>query len=201
MPNLPIGKLGQELWFDFPVGWTATEFDRDKSDSQGPGFYRQVVISDGVEHTRGVDIVARPPAPEHRIQLIEVKDDRLRQMPAQQRHEELRKTLLRKVLGTLAGLVIAERIGEPSLHHLACVGEKPNIEAVLFLEEPAPAPVPSGGSVKKLRKLNRSAFRSDLELRLAAKLGTWGIPFYLFNLSSHPPREWTVRDEVGSASV
>ncbi len=197
MPSLPIGKPGKELWFDFPAGWTVVEFDEDKANGRPPGYYRRTIISEGVQSVRGVDIVARPPAPSERLLLIEVKDDRERTIAPHLRHEELRTTVLQKVLGTLAGLVIAERTWEESLLRLACLSEKPTIEVVLFLEEP-PLPVtPDVGSRRALRRLVNNTYQSDLEQRLTAKLVTWAMPFYLFNLTANPPTEWAVRGAVG----
>ncbi len=198
MPTLPIGDPGAPpadfLYFNFPANWEAVEFDRDKHAPTGQtaGFYRHTILSEGVEHIRGVDIVARPTA-EMRLQLIEVKDDRKRTLPASDRHEELRKTVLNKVLGTLAGLTVAERVGEPTLRSLACLSQRPAIDVVLFLEEPPVVVVPNVGSKRALRRQTRSVFRSSLEQNLMAKLATWGLPFYLYNLSNRQPAEWVVQ--------
>ncbi|HYE77222.1 MAG TPA: hypothetical protein VEI97_04475 [bacterium] len=193
MPTLPIGEPVPTLEFNFPAGWEVEEFDRDARPGHPAGFYRQTIMGDGVKHIRGVDIVCRSPDAAPRVLLIEVKDDRPRVTQSRERHEELRLSIQNKVLGTLAGLVIAERVGEASLQPMACLTRHPRVEVVLFLEEPPPAPIPNVGSKKKLRKQVRTAYKSNLDQDLSATLHKWGLPFHLYNLTNRQPVEWTVR--------
>lgn len=182
------------LAFDFPADWHAVKYDYDAEPASGEpaGFYRSVILSEGVQQVRGMDIVCRLPGEAKRLQLIEVKDERKRDPTTgvALRHEELRQTMLRKTLGTLASLVLAERLGDASLQPMACLSQNPLIEVVLFLEEPSLAPQRS----TQLRKVTEKDRRNILDQKLTAKLYQWGIPFFLYDLDKRKPALWQVRD-------
>ena len=137
-----------------------------------------------------MDIVCRLPDVPAKLQFIEVKDDRKRTTGTGDRHAELFISVLQKTIGTLAGLVLAERLGE--LRPQACLSQNPPIEVVLFLVEPAPVAVATAeNDLSRLVKKERVA---ALDQRLTAKLDEWGILFALCNLSNRLPRDWQVRD-------
>lgn len=185
---------GKGLAFDFPSDWQVQKYDQDAEGAAGTaaGFYRRVILSEGVQQVRGMDIVCRLPGQPNWLQLIEVKDERKRDPAADvgTRHEELRQTVLRKTLGTLAGLLLAERLGDDSLRPVACLSQQPLIEVVLFLKEPAVQPARQ----TLLRKATEKDRANLLDQRLTAKLGQWGIPFFLYNLDKRKPALWQVRD-------
>jgi|GEM_PF-1612565 len=191
---------GQGLGFDFPATWQAVKYDQqeDAATNEPAGFYRRVIQSEGVKHIRGMDIVCRLPDETPRLQLIEIKDDRKRQANKApgDRHTELYETVLSKTMGTLAGLTLAERLGDDSLRPMACLSRLPQLEVVLFLVEAVPVPVPNVGSRRALRRLTKLESKSTLDQRLTAKLYQWGIPFSLYNLTNRPPHPWQVRDLV-----
>lgn len=187
-------KAGKGLAFDFPSDWHVVKYDQDAEPAinEPAGFYRSVILSEGVQQVRGMDIVCRMPGESVRVQLIEVKDERERAPDTNVavRHEELRQTVLRKTMGTLAGLLLAERLGDGSLQPMACLSRQPLIEVVLFLEEPELLPQRSTA----LRKLTEKNRKSILDQKLTAKLHQWGIPFFLYDLSKRKPSLWQVRD-------
>ncbi|WP_460585434.1 hypothetical protein [Hymenobacter arcticus] len=180
--------------FDFPAGWYAVKYDHDAepASNEPAGFYRRIILSEGVQQVRGMDIVCRLPGEHAHLQLIEVKDERKRDLATDiaLRHEELRQTILRKTLGTLAGLVLAERLGDASLRPMACLSQQPLIEVVLFLEEPLLAPQRS----TLLRKVTEKDRKNILDQKLTAKLYQWGIPFFLYDLDKRKPALWQVRE-------
>ena len=202
------------LAFDFPPDWQVTKYDQQADDSADElaGFDRRITQSAGVKHVRGMDIVCRLPGNLPSLQLIEVKDDRLRAadvLPApcrwpagdcQQRlsnstlrHTQLYETVLLKTVGALAGLLLAERLGENTLRATACLTQNPAIEVILFLAERPVEAEPT--SVRA--KLRRSAGLDRTEVlhqKLTAKLHQWGLPFKLYNLTNRPPALWQVRD-------
>ena len=187
-------KAGKGLVFDFLSDWRVVKYDQDaEAETTEPaGFYRSVILSDGVQQVRGMDIVCRLPGEPERLQFIEVKDERERD-PATNvalRHEELRLTVLRKTMGTLAGLLLAERLGTDSLRPMACLSRQPVVEVVLFLEEP---PLPTR-RLTELRKATEKDRKNILDQKLTAKLHQWGIPFFLYDLEKRKPALWQVRD-------
>lgn len=187
-------KAGKGLAFDFSSDWRVVKYDQDAEveTNEPAGFYRSVILSDGVQQVRGMDIVCRLPGEPERLQFIEVKDERERD-PATNvalRHEELRLTVLRKTMGTLAGLLLAERLGDNSLRPMACLSQQPLIEVVLFLEEPELLPQRS----TPLRKSTEKDRKNILDQKLTAKLHQWGIPFFLYDLDKRKPVLWNVRD-------
>ena len=189
-------KAGKGLAFDFPSDWRVIKYDQDvePSANEPAGFYRSVILSDGVQQVRGMDIVCRLPGQPARLQLIEVKDERERafDISVAVRHEELRRTVLRKTMGTLAGLLLAERLGDNFLRPMACLSRQPLIEVVLFLEEPELLPQRS----TPLRKSTEKDRKNILDQKLTAKLHQWGIPFFLYDLDKRKPALWQVRDLV-----
>ena len=190
MPTIQENNIA----FDFPADWYAVKYDHDAEPASGEpaGFYRRIILSEGVQQVRGMDIVCRLPGEVNCLQLIEVKDERKRD-PATNvavRHEELRQTMLRKTLGTLASLVLAERLGDDALRPVACLSQKPLIEVVLFLEEPPLAPQRS----TLLRKVTEKDRNNILDQKLTAKLHQWGMPFFLYDLDKRRPALWQVRD-------
>lgn len=140
--------IEDDLAFDFPPGWQVTKYDQeaDPNTDTPAGFYLRIIQSNGVKHIRGMDIVCRLPGAPTKLQLLEVKDDRTRTLGEGERHTELYETVLRKTIGTLAGLLLAERLGDDSLRPLACLSQQPHLEVVLFLIEPVLASVPDVGS-------------------------------------------------------
>lgn len=192
MPTIQENSLA----FDFPADWYAVKYDHDAEPASGEpaGFYRRVILSEGVQQVRGMDIVCRLPGQPERLQLIEVKDERKRD-PATDvalRHEELRQTMLRKTLGTLASLVLAERLGDASLRPVACLSQQPLVEVVLFLEEPPLAPQRS----TLLRRVTEKDRKNILDQKLTAKFYQWGMPFFLYDSDKRQPALWQVRDLV-----
>lgn len=190
-------KDGKGLAFYFPADWHAVKYDQDVdlATNEPAGFYRRVVLSGGVQQIRGMDIICRLPGKPHRLEFIEVKDERERD-PATNvalRHEELRQTVLRKTIGTLAGLLLAERLREGSLRPMACLTRNPEIKVTLFLVEPPAVPVPPRRN-KELRKLTKQQTKTGLDQQLRANLDEWGILFYLANMDDRPPTPWQVRD-------
>lgn len=188
MPTIAENNLA----FDFPSDWQVIKYDQDAEPAanEPAGFYRRVVLSEGVQQVRGMDIVCRMPGESLRLQLIEIKDERQRN-PAVEvavRHEELRQTVLRKTLGTLAGLLLAERLSDDLLRPMACLSRQPLLEVVLFLEEPAPT------RQTLLRKTVEKDRANLLDQKLTAKLRQWGIPFFLYDLAKRKPALWQVRD-------
>jgi hypothetical protein len=189
-------ETGEGLAFDFPRGWKVRKYDQDAEAATNTpaGFYRRVILDDGVQHIRGMDIVCRLPDKPRRLQFIEAKDDRKRAMATGERHTELYETVLRKTIGTLAGLTLAERLGDDSLRRIACLSRQPHIEVILFLVEPAIPSRPRQSDRNELRRLVREEGKVTLEQRLRAKLDAWGLPFNLYNLTNRPPTLWQVRD-------
>ena len=185
----------KNLVFDFPAGWQAVKYDQDTEPgaSEPAGFYRRIILSEGVQQVRGMDIVCRLPGAPARLQLIEVKDERTRASTTDTevalRHEELRQTVLRKTMGTLASLLLAERLGDDSLRPMACLSQRPALEVVLFLEEPA-LPLVRQTLLRKTVEKDRTNL---LDQKLTAKLRQWGIPFFLYDLHKRKPALWTVR--------
>ena len=101
---------------------------------------------------------------------------------------------MQKTAGTLAGLVLAERLQEVSLQPFACLSQQPAIEVILFLMEPEllpEAPDPGENGIYQLAKKQRVA---DLDQKLTNKLAEWGFDFHLHNLSNRLPSDWQVRD-------
>jgi hypothetical protein len=192
MPTIQENNLA----FDFPADWYAVKYDHDAEPASGEpaGFYRRIVLSEGVQQVRGMDIVCRLPGEPKCLQLIEVKDERKRNPTTDVavRHEELRQTMLRKTLGTLASLVLAERLGDALLRPVACLSQQPLIEVVLFLEEPPLALQRS----TLLRKVTEKDRKNILDQKLTAKFYQWGMPFFLYDLDKRRPALWQVRDLV-----
>ncbi|WP_375419381.1 hypothetical protein [uncultured Hymenobacter sp.] len=186
----------RELVLEFLDGWQVVQYDRQANSKTGEpaSFYRRIIEQGGVTHVRGVDIICRLPGLPERLEFIEIKDDRKRTMKAGPRHAELFTTVLQKTAGTLAGLVLAERLGEESLRPHACLSQNPTIEVILLLVEPAPVPVQAVSGENNLRRLAERQGKTTLEQRLNAKLEEWGLRFALYNLSNRPAPDWQVRD-------
>lgn len=180
----------RKLEFKFPDDWQVVAYDRPAS------FYRRVVEKGGVQQVRGIDMICRRPDLPERLQFIEVKDDRRREVEVGPRHTELFRTVMQKTAGTLAGLLLAERLREESLWPHACLSQQPAIGVVLFLVEPAagPLPEPMDSTENNLYRLAKRERISGLDQRLTAKLGEWGLSFVLHNLSTRPATDWQVRD-------
>jgi hypothetical protein len=159
----------KNLEFNFPPGWLVVKYDQDAEPvtDEPAGFYRRVILPDGVQQVRGMDIVCRLPGQQEALQFIEVKDERERNsmVDAPLRHEELRQTMLRKTLRTLASLVLAERLGDDSLRPMACLSRQPQLEVVLFLEEP-PVPIPRRTQLRRGTEKDRV---NMLDQRLTSK--------------------------------
>lgn len=198
MPQIEEGRL----IFDFPAGWEVVRYDQDADIEAGVevGFYRRVVINGNEEaelpalqRIRGIDFVARAADAAPRVQFIEVKDDDLNTEERQARHKVLYETVLLKTFNSLSGVLLAERLREPSLAPMACLSLHPVVEVVLFLVEPPVAQVSAIGSKRKLRRQNRAVKRNGIDQQLAAKLAEWHLPFYLYNLTTRLPPHWQVR--------
>ena len=165
----------RKLEFKFPNDWQVVAYDRPANLATGEpaSFYRRVVERGGVQYVRGIDILCRLPDLPERLQFIEVKDDRSWQPPSEDngrkkepRHTELFRTVMQKTAGTLAGLVLAERLQEVSLQPFACLSQQPAIEVILFLMEPEllpEAPDPGENGIYQLAKKQRVA---DLDQKL-----------------------------------
>lgn len=185
----------KKLLFDFPDEWQVVQYDAkaDPVTDNPAGFYRRVITGGGVKHIQAVDFVCKPSGILARLQFIEVKDDRLDARAEGERRTLLFEAVMSKVASTLAGLLIAERLGEKlddnQLRPLACLTEQPLIEVVLFWVEP-----PVTGST--LRRVVKKSGKVDLQQRLTAKLHQWGMPFALYNLADadRAAPEWAVRD-------
>ncbi|MBD2770168.1 hypothetical protein IC235_19960 [Hymenobacter sp. BT664] len=194
-------ETGECLVFDFPSNWKVVKYDQEEDSSidEEAGFYRRIILGeesadDDAQGIRAMDIVCRLPGKPKRLQLIEVKDDRKRKIAKGDRETELYKTLLLKTVGTLAGLTLAERLGDDSLRPMACMTQKPAIEVILFLIEPPEEPVPIVGSKRTLRRLVHQQLKTTLDQRLSAALNRWGLLFTLYNLSNRLPPDWQVRE-------
>jgi hypothetical protein len=187
--------IEKRLAFDFADGWQVIKYDQRANPETGEsaGFYRRVIEKGGVQHVRGIDLICRLPDLPERLQFIEVKDDRKRELAAGPRHAELFITVMQKVASTLAGLVVAERLGDASLLPYACLRQQPAIEVVLFLVEPELG-VPATSGENGLYRLAKKQGVTALDQRLFAKLAEWNLPFVLYNLSNRRPSDWQVRD-------
>lgn len=196
-------ETGEGLAFDFPPDWQAIKYDQeeDLALNKKAGFYRRTIlgaseaqVGDDAQGIRAMDIVCCLPGVLKRLQLIEIKDDRKRKTAKGDRETELYKTLLLKTIGTLAGLTLAERLGDDSLRPIACLSMKPAIEVVLFLIEPPALPASAVGSRRTLRRLVNQQLKTTLDQRLAAALNRWGLEFTLYNLTNRLPPDWQVRE-------
>jgi hypothetical protein len=202
MPIVTEGKLV----FEFPDDWQVVAYDRPANPATGEpaSFYRRVVEKGGVQYVRGMDIVCRLPDSPERLQFIEVKDDRKRETdaekpadckPKEPRHTELFRTVMQKTAGTLAGLLLAERLQEESLRPHACLSQEPAIEVILFLLEPAlllAQPDPAENDIYRLARKERV---TGLDQKLTNKLAEWNLRFHLYNFSpDRLPPDWQVRD-------
>jgi hypothetical protein len=192
MPTVVEKKLA----FDFPTDWVVTKYDHqaDPVTNEPASFYRRVIEKGGVQNVQGVDIICRLPGVTDQLQFIEVKDDRKRTLAVGPRHAELFISMLGKTSGTLAGLLLAERLNEASLSFCTCLSQRPVIEVVLFLVEPPPVAELEGDTKNSLRRLNRQDYITSLDQRLTAKLGEWDLDFRLYNLTDRPAPNWQVRD-------
>ncbi|RZJ57165.1 MAG: hypothetical protein EOO55_03935, partial [Hymenobacter sp.] len=165
MPSVTEGKLG----FEFPADWQVVAYDRPADSATGApaSFYRRVVEKGGVQYVRGIDLICRLPDSPERLQFIEVKDDRKRELEAEEqasdikkqpRHTELFRTVMQKTAGTLAGLLLAERLQEEAMRPYACLSQQPAIEVILFLVEPElplEAPDPAENGLYRLARKER----------------------------------------------
>jgi len=198
MPQIEEGRL----IFDFPTGWEVERYDQDADIEAGVevGFYRRVIINGNEEkelpalqRIRGIDFVARAADAAPRVQFIEIKDDDLNTEDREARHTVLYETVLLKTFNSLSGLLLAERLREPSLTPMACLSLHPVVEVVLFLVDPPVVQVPAIGSKRQLRRQNKAVKRNGLDQQLTAKLAGWHLPFYLYNLTTRQPPHWQVR--------
>lgn len=195
-------ETGAGLAFDFPADWQVVKYDQDEevATAEAAGFYRRVVLgakeedSEDAQGIRAMDIVCRLPGLLEHLQLIEIKDDRKRTQEKGGRETELYNTVLLKAVGTLTGLLLAERLGEASLQPMACLSRQPAVEIILFLVEPAVEPVSDVGSKRKLRRLAKLQVKTTLDQRLSSTLKRWGLPFALYNLTNRLPPDWHVRE-------
>lgn len=193
----------RRLVFEFPDNWQVVAYDRPVNvlTSEPASFYRRVVEKGGVQYVRGMDIVCRLPDAPMRLQFIEVKDDRNWKPAGEEqagskknepRHTELFRTVMQKTAGTLAGLLLAERMQEDSLLPIACLSQEPAIEVVLFLVEPEITPDPAENGIYQLASRQRVA---GLDQKLTNKLAEWGLKFHLYNLTpDRRPPNWQVRE-------
>ena len=184
----------RNLELEFSSDWKVIQYDQRANSKTGEvaSFYRRIIERGGVQQVRGMDIVCRLPDVPAKLQFIEVKDDRKRRIGTGDRHAELFISMMQKTVGTLAGLVLAERLGEASLQSQACLSQNSPLAVVLFLAEPAPAVVASSeNGLSRLVKKERIVI---LDQRLTSKLDEWGLVFALYNLSNRRPPDWQVRD-------
>ncbi len=102
---------------------------------------------------------------------------------------------MQKTAGTLAGLVLAERLREESLLPHACLSRAPAIEIILFLLEPEPPTVPPDSTENGIYRLAKKERVSGLDQKLTNKLDEWDLRFHLYNLTpDRRPPDWQVRD-------
>ena len=159
----------KDVDFDFLPGWAVVQYD------EPGGFYRETVIK-YVQHVRGMDIVCRPPAP-RRVVFIEAKDFRKETDAKHTLNSVLQESVLRKTIGTLAGLFIAERAENGKLRPMAILRKALPVQVVLFVvERPLP---PRSTTADKLRWQNAISGRNDLEQKLTTLFSAWGIEFQL----------------------
>ena len=193
-------ETGEGLVFDFPADWQVVKYDQQENaaTNEKAGFYRRIILGEesgqGAQGIRAMDIVCRLPGEPKRLQFIEIKDDRKRQAAKGDRETELYETVLLKTIGTLAGLTLAERLGDESLRPMACMSANPAIEVILFLVEPSAESMPATGSRRTLRRLVNQQQKTTLDQRLSAALNRWGLLFTLHNLSNRRPANWQVRE-------
>lgn len=193
-------ETGAGLIFDFPMDWQVVKYDQeeDAATNENAGFYRRIIVGEksgeDAQGIRAMDIICRLPGEPKRLQLLEVKDDRARKMEKGDRESELYETVLLKTIGTLAGLTLAERLGDASLRPMACLSKWPAIEVILFLVEPPEEAVIAVGSKRTLRRLVHRQLKTTLDQRLSAALNRWGLAFTLYNLSNRPSPDWQVRE-------
>ncbi|WP_092769994.1 hypothetical protein [Hymenobacter actinosclerus] len=172
----------KKLLFGFPDDWQITHYDVNANPAANTpaGFYRRILTSGGVKHVQAVDFICRFPGVPTKLQFVEVKDDRLDARAEGERRNQLFEAVMSKSASTLAGLIIAERLGEhlddELLRPMACLSEQPIIEVVLFWVEP-----PVVGS--PLRRVVKKGGRTGLQQRLTSKLHQWGLRFSLYNLA------------------
>lgn len=185
----------KKLLFDFPDDWQVAHYDAKADPVAGTpaGFYRRILTSGGVSKIQAVDFVCRLPVESASLQLVEVKDDRLDTRAEGERRAQLYEAVMSKVAGTVAGLLIAERLDaqldDDALRPLACLSNRPEIEIVLFWLEP-----PVIGTT--LRRVVKKDGKAILQQRLAAKLRQWGMEFALYNLTDPDrlPIHWQARE-------
>lgn len=202
MPSITERKLV----FEFPDDWQVVAYDLPANPitSEPASFYRRIVEKGGVQYVRGIDLVCRLPDLPERLQFVEVKDDRKREPDGkeqddgrkkQPRHTELFRTVMQKTVGTLAGLLLAERLQEESLRPYACLSQQPEIEVILFLVEPElplAVPDPAENGIYQLARKERI---TGLDQSLTNKLYEWGMKFHLYNFTpGRQPPDWQVRD-------
>lgn len=195
-------ETGAGLAFDFQAGWQVVKYDQEEDQvaNETAGFYRRIILGEEAEKSgdaqgiRAMDIVCRLPGEPERLQLIEVKDDRKRTKEKGERETEIHNTILLKTVGTLAGLTLAERLGDALLRPMACLSRQPAIEVILFLLEPLAETIPDIGSKRKIRRLVKQQAKTGLDQRLSAAFDRWGLPFRLYNLSNRLPPDWQVRE-------
>lgn len=185
----------KKLLFDFADDWQVVHYDvkADPVAGTSAGFYRRIVTGGGVKHVQAVDFICYLPTSPKKLQFVEVKDDRLDTRAEGERRTQLYEAVMSKVASTLAGLVLAERLGEQLdddlLRPMACLSQQPTIEVVLFWVEPLVA----GTTLRRNTKKNGKVI---LQQRLAAKLKQWKILFSLYNLTDADrlPPDWQVRE-------
>lgn len=185
----------KKLLFDFPDDWQVVHYDAKSDPVTGTpaGFYRRTLTSGGVNKVQAVDFACRLSVVPASLQLVEVKDDRLDTSPEGERRTKIYEAVMGKVAGTVAGLLIAERLGDQLdddlLRPLACLSNHPAIEIVLFWLEP-----PVVGTT--LRRVAKKDGKAILQQRLAAKLRQWNMEFALCNLTDPDriPIHWNVRE-------
>lgn len=198
MPSI----IERKLAFEFPDDWQVVAYDRPANPATGEpaSFYRRVVEKGGVQYVQGMDIVCRLPGLPERLQLIEVKDDRKREpvkegKQGEPRHTELFRTVMQKTAGTLAGLVLAERLREESLQSHACLSQQPVIEVILFLVEPELLLEPPDPAENGIYRLARKERVAGLDQKLTNKLAEWGLEFHLYNFAPNRlPPDWQVHE-------
>ncbi|AMR29224.1 hypothetical protein A0257_20420 [Hymenobacter psoromatis] len=185
----------KKLLFNFSDNWQVVHYDVKADPIMGvtAGFYRRILTGGGVKHVQAVDFICLLPTIPKALQFIEVKDDRLDTRAEGERRTQLYEAIMSKVASTLAGLILAERLGEQLdddlLRPMACLGQQPAIEVVLFWIEPPIAGTTLRRNVKKSGKIM-------LQQRLSAKLKQWGMPFFLYNLTDADriPPDWQVSE-------
>lgn len=173
------------LRFGFPNWWIAIKYD-------ATDFYTRHLASNSFD-LKGVDIVAFTAREQSHLLLLEVKDFRGYGVENRQRQTsgELLTEVLQKFAHTVSGLFMAGHAAAPSLLAIAerLFPYPQKIELVLFMEDDVPP------NESRIAQDNRRKRRTDLELKLKAKLTPLRIKSRILDRHGLKPRDrWAATD-------